>query len=125
MPIVLILEIASALVALIALCLLLVHLVRVKLLHAPRGASPDRHGLVAMVMCGAAAVHGACAVLYGSGAPFAAYACGWLALLAFLASGACMSAPVRSRFASATSCHILLFAIGSALVVVHAAVAHT
>ena len=119
---VLLVEIVAACVAFV--CLVVLALTCVVVLVRSKGSlrrAPRWHVAVAGVMCAASAVHGAAAMLYGSGAPAAAYVLGWLAVAAFCASGACVSKPGRSRLGEkAVSCHVGFFVLGVLLVVVHA-----
>lgn len=117
---VLLVEIASALVALVALAYLVVYLVRTR--GGQRGGRDGVHGHVraSAVLCVTSAVHGAAAMAYGSGASPSAYVLGWAALVAFLASGACMLAPVRARLSRPVGWHVGLFLVGVALVAAHA-----
>lgn len=113
----LLVEIVSALVALVYL---VVHLVRTR--GGKRGEKPGgpAHVRASVALCAAATVHGAAATLYGSGASPAAYALGWAGLAAFLASGACMLGPVRGRLGRPLAWHVGLFVAGVALVAAHA-----
>lgn len=117
---VLLVEIVSALVALVALIYLVVHLVRTRAGRRGERSGGTAHVRVSVVLCVAAVVHGVAAMAYGSGAHPAAYALGWAAVAAFLASGACMLAPVRPRLARPLAWHVALFVIGLVLVVAHA-----
>lgn len=120
---VLIVEIVSALVALAALVYLVAFLVRTRGGSRRLGEKASAHHVRAsIVLCVAAAVHGAAAMVYASGAAPAAYALGWASLAAFVLSGACMAGPVRSRLRSPLAWHVGLFVAGAVLMVAHAMV---
>lgn len=117
----LLVEIISALAALgclIALAAYLVHWLRVQ--RPQRGTEGAWHVKVSLVMCAAAAVHGAAAMAYASGATPAAYALGWAALAAFILSGLVMARPARVALKNPVALHAALFGIGAALVAAHA-----
>lgn len=118
---VLLVEIASALVALAALVFLVAYLVRTQCGRRGEGGGVPGHVCASVALCVASATHGAAAMAYGSGASPAAYVLGWSALAAFLASGACMLAPVRARLPRPVAWHVGLFLVGVALVAAHAA----
>lgn len=82
---------------------------------------PGWHAPAGIVLCAAAAIHGVAAMVYSSGAPAITYVLGWLAVCAFVASGASMAAPVRRSLGkTARGWHLGLMALGIALVVLHA-----
>lgn len=118
---VLIIEIASALVALGALATLSIQAVRAKL---KASGSPVRlgrgHVAIGSVLLAASAVHGLAAMAYGSGARLEAYALGWAALGLFALSGACMHPAVKRRLNSPVAAHATLFAMGIVLFIMHA-----
>lgn len=125
---VLIIEIVSALVALACLVALVVQLIQLARSRPDgsqnKGAVARHHSAVALTLCGASVVHGVAAMVYASGASVLAYVFGWLAVVCFLASGACVIPPVRHRLRScALSVHIGLFVVGVVFVVVHAVAA--
>lgn len=117
---VLLVEIVSALAALAALAYLVVYLVRTRGGRRGERDGVPGHVRASTVLCVTSVVHGAAAMAYGSGASPSAYALGWAALAAFLASGACMLAPVRARLSRPVGWHVGLFLVGVALVAAHA-----
>lgn len=123
-PAALVVEIVSALVALGCAVALVAHLVRwARARRAGRSAGGAWHVPAALVLCGAAVVHGTAATLYASGAPAAAYALGWAAVASFAASGAVMVPAARRALRNPVAAHVALFCLGIALVVVHAVAA--
>lgn len=121
MVVVLILEIASALVALAALIAMIVNMARAeKTQHARVDGKASGHMKVAMALVGAAVVHGVCAMVYDSGAIAATYAFGWLAAACAVACGLVMTPALRSRIgAGAPKLHRALFIACIVFVLAH------
>lgn len=95
---VLIIEIASALVALGALATLVIQAVRAKLKSGGDSVGLGRgHVAIGRVLLAASSVHGLAAMAYGSGARPEAYALGWASLALFALSGACQMPPKLPR----------------------------
>lgn len=120
----LIANIVSALIALACLSLLTADFVR--FLRAG-GQRPARtlvtrgagHTICGLVLLASALIHGIAATAYSSGAPVAAYALGWLSLLAFAASGASVTPCVKRRLPQPRAWHIRLFCAGIILFCAH------
>ncbi|WP_286684326.1 MULTISPECIES: hypothetical protein [Collinsella] len=118
---VLIIEIASALVALGALATLVIQAVRAKLKSGGDSVGLGRgHVAIGRVLLAASSVHGLAAMAYGSGARPEAYALGWASLALFALSGACMHPSVKCRLNSPVTAHATLFAMGIVLFIMHA-----
>lgn len=118
---VLIIEIASALVALGALATLVIQAVRAKLKSSGDSVGLGRgHVAIGRVLLAASSVHGLAAMAYGSGARPEAYALGWASLALFALSGACMHPSVKCRLNSPVTAHATLFAMGIVLFIMHA-----
>lgn len=117
MILVLIAEIVSALVALALVVAMVVSWVRSA---PPSDKSRARHRTLSTILVAAVIVHGACATVYASGANPFAYVFGWAALALLVASGACMTPPLRSKLAHASTWHNGLFVAALALIVAHA-----
>lgn len=126
---VLIIEIVSALVALACLVALVVQLIQLaisRMAGRPQGEGvvARHHSAVALTLCGASVVHGVAAMVYASGTSVLAYVFGWLAVVCFLASGACVMPLVRRCLRTrALPVHIGFFMTGAVFVVVHAVAA--
>lgn len=117
----LLVEIISALVALVCLIMLCVQLVRwLNAGHPQRSEQGAWHTKAAIVLCGTAVVHGVAAIVYGSGAPAAAYGFGWAAVGVFALAGFTMARPVHATLKNPTGLHVAFFILGVALVVAHA-----
>lgn len=120
----LIVEIASALISLACLSLLAADFVRFLRADGQRPARTPAtrgagHMICGLVLLVSALVHGIAATAYGSGAPGAAYALGWLSLLAFAASGASVIPCVKRRLPQPRAWHIRLFCAGMMLFCAH------
>lgn len=122
---VLVLEIVSALVALVIVVIMLVKFVASKrrgtsAIPAQDSSPRSKHQRLSMVLIVAVLVHGVCAMVYASGANPLAYVLGWLALVALAASGICMAPPLRAKLPHAATAHSGLFICAIVLIVGHA-----
>ena len=116
---VLIVEIMSAIVALVAAVVLFIQFIAPKL-HGNSKRRPKGHTVLPLILIIAAIVHGVAAMLYGSGAPAIAYVLGWIGLLCFAASGVSMLSSIRSKLKNACARHVVLFLLGIIFIVAHA-----
>lgn len=122
---VLIIEIVSALIAFGALLVLMAQTIRLdrggKGGHAGRiDRLRRRHRSSGFVLLAAAAIHGAAATAYASGARPETYVIGWASLAMFALSDICMAPSIRSRLAHATGAHVACFTLGVLLFILHA-----
>lgn len=126
MLLVLIAEIASALVALLLVIAMAASWARASRAKRKSQAAPSsdrdrkRHRALSLVLVAAVIAHGICATMYASGANPLTYSLGWTALALLIASGACMMPALRSRIAHASSWHSGLFVASIALIIAHA-----
>lgn len=119
---ILLIEIVSALVALICVIVFCVQLVQARRNGATsaRPGTGSSHAALGAVLVIAALVHGVAATAYASGANALAYVFGWIALGLFVLSGLCVMPPFRAKIPRVRGWHIGLFVAGVVFCIAHA-----
>lgn len=124
---ILLVEIISALVALVCLGALTIRFICVRLNRTQGSgtgrARTRRHAAWGVGLVAAAAVHGVSATLYASGAHAGAYACGWAALACFVLCAVSMTRFAHLNASESRRTHLGLFIAGVIFFAGHAVAA--